>query len=127
MTILRRSILYFFGAFFIAFGITGLFDPGLIASKMHMLPTTIAGTGEVRGLYGGGFSGFGLVILAGLRSPAGKGLLLAMSIIMSGVIIGRLFSMGLDHEFAFAMPAAIAEFLVASLCYLEYRSQTTLS
>jgi len=122
---IRRYVLYFFIAFFAVFGITGLFAPAFIAGKLDLAPVALAGAAELRGFYGGGFLGFSLVILAGLRcQQAGSGLLLAMAIIMGSIAAGRLFSMALDHEFAFNIPAGIAELLVSATCYLESRAQT---
>src|SRR6516165_8371348 len=110
----RLCLLYLFGAFFLLFGLAGLLNPAMLAAKLNLLPLSSAGLGEIRGLYGGGFAGFGLVILAGLRSrAAGPGLLLGMSIILGGIVIGRLASMAVDHDYAFALPAALIEALMA--------------
>jgi hypothetical protein len=118
----RRALLYLFGAFFIVFGLTGLFAPALLTAKLNLMPENIAGTGEMRGLYGGGFIGFGLVTLAGLHSQAvSRGLLLAMSIIIGGIVFGRLFSMAVDHDYNAVAPAAIPEFVMALCCYFESR------
>src|SRR5579871_6707810 len=96
----RRLLLYVFGAFFLIFGLVGLFDPVRLIYTILLRPTGYAGFSELRGLYGGGFIGFGLVIIAGLRWRAhGAGLLLAMSIIIGCVVIGRLISLVLDGAF----------------------------
>ncbi len=117
----RRCLLYFFSAFFIVFGLVGLFAPVMLLNALHLRPVTSAGLGELRSLYGGGFAGIGLVILAGLRCPAGRGLLLAISIIMGGIVLGRLVSLLLDHDFSFAASNAIFELIIAALCYYESR------
>jgi hypothetical protein len=118
----RRGLLYFFSAFFILFGLACLFAPALLAAKLNLMPADSAGTGEVRSLYGGGFAGFGLVIFAGLRcKQEGRGLLLAMSIIIGGIVVGRLFSIVIDHDYSFAAPNAILEFIMAAACYFESR------
>jgi len=118
----RRYLLYVFSAFFIAFGLTALFDPARLVTGLHLMPVTSAGLGELRALYGGGFTGFGLVILAALRRPAtGPGMLLAMSIILAGIAVGRLVSMGFDHDYHFAASAAIYELIMAASCYYESR------
>ena len=114
-----RGLLYFFGAFFMVYGATALFAPDIIAGKLYLSPVTIAGTSEIRGLYGGGFAGFGVVILTGLRSKAlGSGLLMSMATIMGGVVVGRVVSLAIDHETAFTIPAAVAEILVAGACWV---------
>jgi hypothetical protein len=117
---LRRGLLYVSGAFFVVFGLTALLAPGLIANSIHLIPAARAGLGEMRGLYGGGFTAYGVVILAGLRRP-GHGLLLAMSIILGGIVVGRLFSLVLDQDFSFSAPNAIFEFIIAAACYYESR------
>lgn len=118
----RRCLLYVFSIFFIAFGLTGLLSPVRLIAAVHLMPMTSAGLGELRALYGGGFTGFGLVILAGLRCPsAARGLLLGMSIILACIAVGRLISMGLDHDYHFAASDAIYEIIMAASCYYESR------
>jgi Domain of unknown function (DUF4345) len=118
----RRALLYFFGAFFIVFGLVGLFAPALLAAKVNLMPANIAGIGEMRGLYGGGFIAFGLVTLAGLRSPSvSRGMLLAMSIITGGIVIGRVFGMAIDHDYGATAPDALPEVLMALCFYFESR------
>lgn len=121
---LRRLLLYGFSLFFILFGLAGLFAPTMLAARLHLAPVNNAGLGELRGLYGGGFTGFGLVILAGLRcKAAGAGLLLAMGIIAAGIAAGRLVSLATDHDTGFAAPAALWEFILAAACYFESRQE----
>ncbi len=118
----RRCLLYVFSVFFIAFGLTGLFAPVRLVTALHLMPVTSAGLGELRALYGGGFTGFGVVILAALRRPAtGPGMLLAMSLIFAGIACGRLVSMGFDHDYHFAASDAIYEIIIAASCYYESR------
>lgn len=122
MRLLRRSLLYFFSAFFLVFGLVALFAPAMLFLELHLRPITLAGLGELRALYGGGFFAFGVVILAGLRSKT-PGLLLAMAIILCGIAIGRLFSLIFDQDFAFAAYNATLEFIMAACCYFESRAR----
>ena len=116
---LARGLLYFFSAFFVVYGATALFRPDIIAGALYLSPGTIAGTSEIRGLYGGGFAAFGVVLFNGLRNrQIGPGLLMSMAIIMGGVVVGRIVSLAIDHETAFTVPAAIAELLVAGCAWL---------
>ena len=125
MNKVARGFLYFFGAFFLVYGATALFAPDIIAGKLYLSPVTIAGTSEIRGLYGGGFAGFGVVILTGLRSKTlGAGLLMSMAIVMGGVVVGRVVSLAIDHETAFTVPAAIAELLVAVSCWIASNNKS---
>jgi hypothetical protein len=118
---LRRGLLYVSGAVLLIFGLTALFAPGLITSSIHLLPSGRDGMGEMRGLYGGAFTAFGFIIIAGLRCPASQGLLLAMSIILGSIAVARLFSLVLDQDFSFAVPNAFFEFIIAAACYYESR------
>lgn len=123
MNNIRRGFLYFIAAFFIVFGMTGLFVPHFINAQLDLMPATIAGVSETRGLYGGGFVGFGLVIICGLRcNRLAGGLLLAMCIIMGGVVVGRLLSLGIDRDLASTLPIALGEFLIALACWVESRN-----
>lgn len=116
---LARGLLYFFSAFFVVYGATALFRPDIIAGALYLSPVTIAGTSEIRGLYGGGFAAFGVVLFNGLRNKSiGPGLLMSMAIIMGGVVIGRIVSLAIDHETAFTLPALIAEVVVAWACWM---------
>ena len=120
MNKIRRGFLYFFSAFLILFGMVGLFAPHIVDAQVNLMPVTIAGTSETRGLYGGGFLGFGVVIVCGLRcSQLARGLLLAMSIIMGGIFVGRMVSLGIDRELALTVPSAILELLMAVACWVE--------
>jgi hypothetical protein len=122
----RRGLLYVSGAFFLLLGLAALLQPAMLAAKLNLLPMNSAGVGEIRGLYGGGFAGFGLVFLAGLHHrTAGRGLLLGMSLILGGIIVGRLASMALDHDYAAALRAGLPEVLMAACCYYESRQVHT--
>lgn len=122
LPLLRRLLLYFFSLFFFVFGLAGLFAPAMLAAKLNLAPLNSTGLGELRALYGGGFAGIGLVILAGLRcKTAGPGLLLAIGIIAAGIAAGRLFSTLLDHDIGTAGPAAITEIIMAAACFFESR------
>jgi hypothetical protein len=122
MRLARRLLLYFFAAFFIAFGLVGLFDPARLMGAVNLMAVNNTGTGEMRGLYGGGFTAFGLTTLAGLRcKAAGSGLLLAMCIICGGIVVGRFFRMVLDHDAGFAAQSALPEIIMAACCYFESR------
>ena len=101
----------------------GLFAPQIISGQVFLSPATIAGTAELRGLYGGGFIGFGLVLLCGLRCKSlAPGLFLAMAIIMGGIVVGRIVSLAIEHEFAFTIPAIIGEVLLALACWAGSRN-----
>jgi hypothetical protein len=122
MRLLRRSLLYFFSVCFLVFGLIGLFAPAMLIAELHLRPITLAGLGELRGVYGGGFFAFGLVILAGLRSKTNSsGLLLAMCIIFTCIALGRLFSILFELDFAYAAQTAIPEIIMAVCCYYESR------
>lgn len=116
----RRVLLYVFGVFFLLFGLAGLFAPGRLTGGIHLLPEGVAGLGEMRGLYGGGFAAFGIIILAGLYKRD-AGLLRAMAIIAVGITVGRLVSLVLDQDVSFALPNACYEALLAVCCYFESR------
>lgn len=124
----RRGFLYLIGASLFLFGMTALFAPHIINSQLNLMPVNIAGTSETRGLYGGGFIGFAVVIIAGLRcSQLASGLLLAMSIIMGFVVVGRLVSIGIDRDLASTVPAIAGELLIALACWAESKSSATIS
>jgi hypothetical protein len=123
---LRRLLLIFFGLFFLAFGLAGLFAPAMLAAQLHLMPLTNAGLGELRALYGGGFAAIGFTIFAGLRCKVnGPGLLLAMSILLAGIAAGRVVSLIADHDVGFAAPNGLFEFLLAAACYSESRRERT--
>jgi Domain of unknown function (DUF4345) len=123
----RRCLLYVFSVFFIVFGLTGLLAPVRLLPALHLLPVTSAGLGELRALYGGGFTGFGLVVLAALRRPAtGPGMLFAMSIILAGIATGRVVSILLDHDNHAAASDAVYELIMAASCYYESRQDFVL-
>lgn len=122
----RRGFLYLMGASLFLFGMTALFAPHLINEQLQLMPTSIAGTSETRGLYGGGFIGFAMVIICGLRCrDSASGLLMAMAIIMGCIVAGRLISIGIDHELASTVPAVIGEVLIALACWLESKNSAT--
>ena len=45
-----------------------------------------------------------------------------MSIILGGIVVGRLFSLVFDQDFSFSVPNALFEFIIAAACYYESRS-----
>ena len=123
MNKLVRGALYFFVVFLFVYGATGLLAPQVISGQVFLSPVTIAGTAELRGLYGGGFIGFGFVILCGLRCKSlAPGLLMAMAIIMSCVVVGRVVSLAIDNEFAFTLPAIVGEVLLVLACWAGSRN-----
>ena len=118
-----RGFLYLFVVLFMAIGVTAMFAPDVIAAKLALTPVNLAGTSELRGLYGGGFFGFGIVLLCGLRCKLlAPGLLTAMAIIMGGVVVGRMVSLAIDHETTFTIPAAIGEGLLAMACWIASKN-----
>jgi len=100
-----------------------LFAPQIAAQRLHLIPDALAGTSEIRGLFGGGFLAFGVIILAGLRiKPLAKGMLGAIGLIMAGVVIGRIVSLIVDHDL-FALRIGSTESLVALACWYEFRQK----
>lgn len=117
-----RGYLYFMVAFQAAVGITALFAPEIIAAKFDLLPQSIKGTAEIRGLYGGGVLSWSLITLGALRcKPLSPGLLIALMTLMGSIAAGRVVSLIVDHETALNIPAGIAEALMALASWLIYK------
>jgi Domain of unknown function (DUF4345) len=128
MNKIARGYLYLNVLLFAAIGVKSLFMPESMAGQLQLAATSIAGTGEIRGLYGGGFIGFALVLLGGLRcKPLSPGLLIAMATVMGGVVCGRIVSLALDHEYMLTLVGGTAEALVALACWSVYKHDTTTS
>ena len=122
MNKIARGMLWLWVGVFFAYGATGLFAPQLISQLVDLSQVTVIGTSEIRGLFGGGFAAFGLVLLIGLRKPAlAPGLFLSIAVIMGGLVVGRLFSMTIDQEFSFTIPATVAEAIVAWAAWIGSR------
>lgn len=112
-----RGYLYLMAAVFFAIGFTGLFAPEIIAARFDLLPQSIKGVAEVRGLYGGGVLAWGLITLGALRCKSlSPGLLMALATLMGSIAAGRVVSLLLDHEVSLNIPAGIAEALIVLAC-----------
>jgi Domain of unknown function (DUF4345) len=110
---ISRIFLFCFGILVMIGGFSAFWSPDMITAAFHLEPSSIVGTAEIRGLYGGGFFSFGLTTIIGLRSRTlGPGLLTAMAIFMWSVAIARAGSLVIDHEVAFTLPALIAEIIL---------------
>jgi hypothetical protein len=121
---IARGFLYLMTAVFFAVGLTALSAPDVIAHKFALLPQSVKGTAEIRGLYGGGIVGWGVVTLGALRRKSySGGLLLAMALIMGGIAAGRIVAILIDHELALSLPAGVAEGLTAWACWTVYRAE----
>lgn len=113
-----RAIAYFFAAAFTALGLMSLVSPSAMAAKMQLVPASNIGFAEIRGLYGGGFIGFGLILLGGLHwKPYARGLLMAMALSMGSIGTARIVTLPLDAAWGFAIGGAVAEYLLAFACW----------
>lgn len=122
MNKIARGILYLNVLIFAVVGVKSMFMPESMTGQLQLQAMSIAGTGEVRGLYGGGFIGFALVLLGGLQCKRlSPGLLIAMMTVMGGVVIGRIFSLAIDREYPMTLTAAALESLLVLACWIVYR------
>jgi hypothetical protein len=122
MNRVARIWLYFIALIFGIVGFTSLFSPETTGSQLQIQALSLAGTSELRGLYGGGFVGFALILIAGLRrKDYSQGLLMSMAIIMGGIVVGRVVSIALDHELKATLGAGAPELLVALACLSVYK------
>jgi hypothetical protein len=122
MNAAARGWLYLIAAVQLAVGLAALFAPQMVAARFDLLPQTLKGAAEIRGLYGGGFTASGLLTLLALRdTPLARGLLVAVGSVMGGIAAARLVSLCVEHEIAFTLPAAVAEALTALACRVLYR------
>ena len=120
----RCGFLYAIGAGLFAFGFTALFAPHIINEQLQLMPSSVANISETRGLYGGGFIGFSLLIFLGLCCKNfARGLLLAVAIIMACIVVGRLVSLGIDRDCATTVPAIIGELIIALACWWESKGK----
>jgi hypothetical protein len=125
MNRVARIWLYFIALIFGVVGVTSLLSPETTGSQLQIQAVSLAGTSELRGLYGGGFVGFALIILVGLRRKAySPGLLMAMAIIMGGIVVGRVVSLAVDHELKTTLGTGVLELLVALACWSVYKHET---
>jgi len=124
MTTVARLFLYFQVMTLLLFGLTGLFALDLISGQLGLAALAINGSSELRGLLGGGFIAFALIILFGLRSPQrGTGFLISMILLMAGIVLGRIVSLALDGFDPKALGAGVIELLIALACWQLYRSR----
>ncbi|MET0987742.1 MAG: DUF4345 family protein [Steroidobacteraceae bacterium] len=122
-----RAFLYVVGVLILLGGLAAFIHPPLVTEKLFLAPTQIAGTAEIRGLYGGGFISFGVTTLLGLRcSRLAPGLFIAMAIFMWCVAAARVISVMLDHEVAFTVPSLIAEIILGAAYWIasEWKRET---
>jgi hypothetical protein len=116
MLTLARAYLVSMAIVFGAIGIAALSAPDIVAGKLELLPQSIKGTAEIRGLYGGGFISWCLIILGALRYRS-KGMLIAMALTMGAIALARVVSVFADHDVAFNAPGLISEVLIAIACW----------
>jgi hypothetical protein len=103
---------------FAGLGAFALAQPDALAVKLALMPKTIAGTAELRGLYGGAFLSWAALGLAAWRFRSLRtGILAALGVSLGGIAIARLVSLAVDHEAAFNVPALITEGLFAVACW----------
>jgi len=122
MVKVARAWLYFMVVFQAGVGITALFAPEIIGAQFDLLPQSIKGTAEIRGLYGGGVLSWSVITLCALRCKSlSPGLLAGLGILMGGIAAGRVISMFVDHEFSLNVQAGTAEALNALACWIIYK------
>lgn len=125
MTTVAKVFLYFQVVALLLFGLVGLFALELIAGQLGLSTLAINGSSELRGLLGGGFIAYALIILFALRSPRlGPGLLISMILLMAGIVVGRIVSLALDGFDPKALGAGVIELLIALACWQLHRSRT---
>lgn len=124
MITVARGFLYCMAFVFGAIGLVALAAPETVAARFDLLPQSIKGIAEVRGLYGGGILAWGLIALGALRCKhLSPGLLIALATIMGSIATGRLVSLMLDHETVLTIPAGIAETAIAWACWAVYKHE----
>ena len=123
MATVSKAFLYFQVFAVGLLGATMMIAPQLVAPKLFLSALGIPGSSELRSLMGGGFIGFALVILGGLRCRRlAPGLLVAMTVIMAGIVVGRIASLVLDGYHVNALVAGISELAISAACWAVYRS-----
>jgi hypothetical protein len=124
MVIVARIYLFLILVLFGLLGLASLAVPDAVAARMHLAPQAMAGTAEIRGLYGGAFLAWSLMIIGAWRyKPLAKGLLAAVGLSMGLIAAARMVSLAIDHEAAFNIPAAASEALIALACWVLYRNE----
>ncbi|MET0661469.1 MAG: DUF4345 family protein [Steroidobacteraceae bacterium] len=114
-----RALLYVAAVLLVLLGLAALKHPPFVTENMFLAPTQIAGTAEIRGLYGGGFISFGVTTLLGLRCRRlAPGLFIAMATFMWCVAAARVISVAIDHEIAFTVPSLIAEAVLGAAYWI---------
>jgi len=123
MTMLAKVFLCFLVLVFAGIGLTALADPAAIAGKFDLALQSTKASAEVRGLYGGGFVAWALIIIAALRfKTLAPGLLTAMGISMGAIAIARIVSIATDYAPDFNLPAFAVEALAAGACWILYKN-----
>lgn len=124
MLIAARLILIVAFAFFVVVGFACLIVPNAVMEQAHLAPQSGAGTAEIRGLIGGTFLAWGLMIFgAWLFKPMAKGLLAALGLTMALIAAARIVSLAVDQEVAFSIPPLVTEVLIALACWVLYRNE----
>ena len=119
---LARGYLYLMAVFTAAVGLTALFAPEIIGARFALMPQSIRGIAEIRGLYGGGVFSWSLITLGALRyKPLSPGLLMALAILMGSLVVGRVVSVIVDHEIGLNMETGISELLYALSAWIVYK------
>jgi hypothetical protein len=124
MVIVARIFLVFFLISFTLIGLSGLVQPDKLAANFDVLPQTTKGFAELRGIYGGVFLSWSVMIVAFLlKKPWANGLLLAVGISMACLSVVRLVSLGIDGEAHFNIMAFVGEALAAVACWVLHKQQ----
>lgn len=109
-------------------GFAGLLVPDTLVAQFDLLPQSAKGSAEVRGLYGGAFLSWGLIIVGAWRyKHLRNGLLVALALTMGTIAAARLVSLAVDQQPAFNIPAIVSELLIVLACWILYRDETTRS
>lgn len=104
-------------------GLGALISPEMFMGQLELLPKSIKGTAEVRGLYGGGFLSWAVILISALRyKSVSAGLFLAMVISMGLIVVARIVSVVVDQEIAFNGPAIVGEALLVLACWVLYKN-----
>jgi hypothetical protein len=97
MMTFARLLLYLFGGGLLGFGILFLFSPTALTTLVEVALPTPSATMEVRGVYGGLFSGVALfLIFCAWREASLRMGLIALAFISGGLSVGRAVGLAVD-------------------------------
>jgi hypothetical protein len=114
MLTIARAYLIIMAIALMLIGLAALAAPEAVSRELALLPQAGKGLAELRGLYGGLFIAWGVIMLWSIRATdIASGLLIAMIIMMGTIAAARLVSLVLDREPAFNVPALVFEGLIA--------------